>query len=165
MSLAMISIYLLTRIRPRVLPPCPESWSSFRAEVHVGDSGPRFAGCGGNRRLRLQLRGHGAVPKVETALLSCHWPSRGVLSLDVPALSAVRSCLACGRAPPQGPAAPLRLVVVLVPEGQRPLRLGLPAQPGFVGRSSRKARPICGEEVGRGRLCRGGHAGWGEALG
>ena len=53
MSLAMISVYLLTRIRPRVLPPCPESWSSFRAEVHVGDSGARFAGCGGNRRLRL----------------------------------------------------------------------------------------------------------------
>ena len=140
-----------------LLPPCPESWSSFRAEDHVGDSGARFAGCGGNRRLRLQLQGHGAVPKVETALLSCHWPSRGVLfpgradsscpqrSAFLPGLwtgSASRSC--CPTAAGGGGGA----------RGTAALHPGLPAQPGFVSRSSRKARPICGEEVGWGRLCR-----------
>lgn len=146
------------------MPPCPESWSSFRAEVHVGDSGARFAGCGGDRRLRLQLRGHGAVPKVEAALPSCQWPSRGALfpgradgscpqrSAFLPGLwtgSASRSCCPAA-AGAQGTAA---------------LRLGPPAQPGFVGRSSRTARPICGEEAGRGCLCRGGHTGQGEASG
>lgn len=104
---------------PCCLPPCPESQSSFRAEVHVGDSGARFAGCGGDRRLRLQLRGHGAVPKVEAALPSCQWPSRGALfpgRADGSCPQRSASCLACGRALPRGPAAPLRLV----PKGQRP---------------------------------------------
>lgn len=50
-------------------------------------------------------------------------------------------------------------------QGTAALRLGPPAQPGFVGRSSRTARPICGEEAGRGCLCRGGHTGQGEASG
>lgn len=104
------------------VPTCPGSWSSFRAEVHVGDSGAGVAACDGDRLLRLHLRGHGVVPKVET-VLSCHSLHVVCFSLDVqtvPALSAVRPHLACGQAPPQGPAALLRLVVVLVPEGQRP---------------------------------------------
>ena len=142
------------------VPTCPGSRSSFRAEVCVGDSGAGVAACDGDRLLRLHLRGHGAVPKVETVLLSCHSPSRGVLfpgraDGSCPQRSAFPPGMWTGSASrsrcpaPAGGGAGAR--------GTAALRPGLPAQLDFIGRSSRTARPVCGEKAGWGCLCRGGH--------